>query len=216
MSTQANKSFAKSNSSRGSNIRYYEITDEFSHRMAQVVGLLRKHSLNLGWFDGKLPIKLHNLYFSIQDGDWRPGTPATIWEDIAASLRTLDSKFTWKAPFQSKQTAGIEDKLSEVLNRLGSLEANVSKLVSAAGLPEAIQFRIMPMLKTEQFMGKFTATPLKVRVSFLNDSVDAPLLRENVKKVLSKNYPNTAWQFEDEVNLPGLNWESASQIDIVL
>lgn len=215
MSTQANKSSTRKNSSRGSNIRYYEITDEFSHRMAQVVDLLRKHSLNLGWFDGRLPIKQHNLYFSIQDGEWRAGTPDTIWDDIAASLRTLDPKFAWKEPFP-KQTAGIEAKLSEILGRLSRLEENVSKLVSVAGLKESVQSRIIPMLKTEQFMGKFTVTPYKIRVIFTNGDVDAALLHENVKELLSKTYPNSAWQFENEATVPGLDWDEASQIDLPL
>lgn len=215
MSTKATKSSTKTYNSRGSNIRYYEINDEFSHRMAQVIGLLRKHSLNLGWFDGKLPIKLHNLYFSIHDGEWRPGIPPTIWEDIAALLRTLDPKFEWKAAFQPMQSALIDDKLDSILGHIVQLEVQINKLSIAAGLKDTVPACIR-MLKIEQCAGKCTIAPYKVRTLLMTGSVDAALLREKVMQALLKTYPDTVWKFEDEANLPGINWDEASQIDIVL
>lgn len=218
MSTQAPKGSAKPSRIRRSSIRYYEISDEFSHRMAQVIDLLRNHNLSVGWFDGKLPIKMHNLYFSIQDGEWKRGTPPTIWNDIATLMRTLDPNFAWAPSFHERKENLLEDKINLLLGHIIQLETTVNKLASTeTNHSKDVSLCTFRMVRAEYSrMGNFTLAPYRIRILSAEFSVDAPQLRDRVKSMMQEKYPNTSWMFDDETTLPSIYWESSEEIELKL
>lgn len=196
---------------RRSSIRYYQITDEFSHRMQQVIACLDRHNLHFEDFEKKIGIPRHKFYLAIRAGSWGTETSETIWDDILQGLKMIEPSFQWNEPF--KEWNPLEEKIDFLTELVCEL---ISAIKNKAVESKPVEDRLaeVRMLRMEAPNGKPTITP--VRVVVLTQGKFDLEDTEKVKDKLTEKYPESSWQVYSKSTLLEIDWETAEVINLVL
>lgn len=196
---------------RKSSIRYYVITDEFSHRMQQVIACLDRHNLHFEDFETKIGIPRHKFYLAIRAGSWGAGTSETIWDDILRGLKMIEPDFEWDAPFKSWNP--LEEKLYFLTELICELIRTI-KNKDVELKPAEDHLAEIRMLRMDAPGGKVTITPVRVVVITKEkfDSDDT----EKVKDKLKEKYPESSWQLYSKSTLIEIDWKTAEVVNLVL
>lgn len=196
---------------RKSSIRYYVITDEFSHRMQQVIACLDRHNLHFEDFETKIGIPRHKFYLAIRAGSWGAGTSETIWDDILRGLKMIEPDFEWDAPFKSWNP--LEEKLYFLTELICELIRTI-KNKDVEFKPAEDHLTEIRMLRMDAPGGKVTIAPVRVVVITKEkfDSDDT----EKVKDKLKEKYPESSWQLYSKSTLIEIDWKTAEVVNLVL